>query len=166
MKKIVISFFAIISAICLMNKNSDVLIPSKAIRIRIIANSDNIQDQEIKAKIKNEINNILYSKLKNIDDYNTAEETIKNSLYDIKNTISKFTDNYYINYGKNYFPNKEYKGVKYNEGEYNSLVITLGEGKGKNFWCVLFPPLCMIDEQKLNNVSYSLYVSELLKRIE
>ena len=54
---------------------------------------------------------------------------------------------FHINYGKNYFPEKKYNNVLYKAGEYESLVITLGEGEGENFWCVLFPPLCLIDEE-------------------
>ena len=71
-----------------------------------------------------------------------------------------------MSFGNNYFPEKEYKGVKYKEGKYESVVIKLGKGKGENFWCVLFPPLCMIDEEKLNDVSYSFYVSEMLNKIK
>ena len=59
---------------------------------------------------------------------------------------------------------KEYKEVIYNEGNYESLVITLGNGYGDNWWCVLFPPLCLIDakEKDLSNVEYKLYINEIL----
>ena len=63
-----------------------------------------------------------------------------------------------------YFPKKEYKGVEYNEGNYESLVITLGEGKGDNWWCVLFPPLCLIDaEEQTSDVEYKFLVKEIIK---
>lgn len=166
MKKIVIFLFILIMYLCFVSNNSKVLIPDNSIRIRIIANSDKLEDQENKAIIKNEVNSYLYMKLKNIDNYSDAKNIVKESVNDIKDIVKSHESNYEVIYGDNYFPEKEYKGVKYNEGEYESLVITLGKGNGKNFWCVLFPPLCMIDESKLNDVSYGFYVSELLKRIK
>lgn len=166
MRKIVIFVFIIVLIGCFFSKKEEVLIPNNAIRIRVIANSNDFSDQENKVLIKNEVTNLLYSKLKNVDNYDEAEIIIKNNITNVQKILNKFTDDYEINYGKNYFPSKEYKGVKYDEGNYESLVIKLGEGKGHNFWCVLFPPLCMIDESKLNNVSYSFFVSELLNRIK
>lgn len=152
--------------LCFVSNNSQVLIPDNSIRIRIIANSDKLEDQENKAIIKNEVNSYLYMKLKNVDNYSEAKNIVKESVNDINDIVKAHESDYEVIYGDNYFPEKEYKGVKYNEGEYESLVITLGKGNGKNFWCVLFPPLCMIDESKLNDVSYGFYVSELLKRIK
>ena len=57
---------------------------------------------------------------------------------------------------------KEYKNVIYEEGEYESVVITIGDGNGKNFWCVLFPPLCMLDED--SNIEYSSLVKEIIDK--
>ena len=65
----------------------------------------------------------------------------------------------------NYFPEKEYKGIVYEEGEYESLVITLGNGLGENFWCVLFPPLCLLDsEEEVEDVEYTSFVKELVEK--
>lgn len=166
MRKIVIFLFIIMVVNLIISNKSNVLIPDKAIRIRIIANSNDLKDQENKAIIKNEVNALLYTKLKDIDSYSEAGKIIGSSISDIKSIVSKYTNDYDINYGDNYFPDKTYKGVNYKAGNYESLVIKLGNGKGINFWCVLFPPLCMIDENKLNNVSYKFFVSELLKSIK
>lgn len=166
MKKMVIFIFVLIFGLCVFNDKTCILIPDRSIRIRIIGNSDTLEDQKTKSTIKNEVNNVLYEKLNNINNYNDAKKTIANSIDEIKEVVKKYSDNFEINYGDNYFPSKEYKGVKYEAGDYESLVIKLGEGKGRNFWCVLFPPLCMIDESKLNNVSYSFYVSKLLNKIK
>lgn len=82
----------------------------------------------------------------------------------VDNTLKKnnYNNSFNINYGKNYFPKKVYKNVIYEEGEYESLVITLGDGKGKNFWCVLFPPLCMLDED--NDIEYKSLIKETLDK--
>ena len=55
------------------------------------------------------------------------------------------------------------KGVKYNSGLYESLVITLGEGHGPNYWCVLYPPLCSIDTNK-EEVEYRSYIKDLIDK--
>ena len=82
----------------------------------------------------------------------------------VDNTLKKnnYSTSFNINYGKNYFPKKVYKNVIYEEGEYESLVITLGDGKGKNFWCVLFPPLCMIDKD--NDIEYKSLIKETIDK--
>ena len=71
---------------------------------------------------------------------------------------------YSINFGLNYFPEKEYKGIVYEEGYYESLLITLGEGKGNNWWCVLFPPLCLLEAEENTEVEYTSLVGELLEK--
>ena len=77
-----------------------------------------------------------------------------------------YDNNVEVNYGMNYFPEKTYKGVKYKEGEYESLVVTLGKGEGNNFWCVLFPPLCLLEaeEDDTNEVEYTSFVKELIDK--
>ena len=166
MRKIVIFLFALIIIVLMICKSTNILIPDNAIRLRIIANSDSLSDQKDKAIIKNEINSILFYKLRGIDSYKVASNIIENSIGEIKDVVNRYYEKNEIIYGSNHFPEKEYKGVTYKEGNYESLVVKLGEGKGKNFWCVLFPPLCMIDENKLGNVTYSFFVSELLKNIK
>ena len=166
MRKIVFILFIMSVTLIFLNKSSGVLIPNNAIRIRIIANSNDINDQKIKTEVKNNVNKYLYQKLSGIDNYKEATSVIKASINDIDKIVSKYTNNYLVTYGYNYFPEKKYKGTIYNEGEYESLLIELGNAQGKNFWCVLFPPLCLIDENKENDISYSLYVKELLKKIK
>ena len=112
----------------------------------------------IKEKLDEEILPIL-------SDSNSIEDSrllIKDNLDNIKNIVSKYTDDFDVNYGKNYFPEKTYKGINYDAGNYESLVITLGSGLGKNWWCVLYPPLCLIDENT-NDVEYTTLVKEILK---
>lgn len=166
MRKVVIFIFMTILLICFINKKKSILIPDLAIRIRVIAGSNDVSDQALKSTIKNEVTSILYKKLEGIDSYKKANSIIENAMPEIKNLLNNYTTNYELTYGDNYFPEKDYKGIKYDAGYYRSLLIKLGEGKGNNFWCVLFPPLCMIDESKINNVSYGFYVSELLKKIK
>lgn len=163
MKKMVI-FIAIIIGVISLNKH-EMSIPKEAIRFRIIANSNEDIDQNIKKRIVKNISNDLILKSTNIEDARkyikrnipTFEEKVRETLQQ-ENKSTQFT----INYGNNYFPQKEENGIIYEEGKYESLVITLGEGKGDNFWCILFPPICMIDEE--DNIEYKSFIKEVLNR--
>lgn len=149
-----------------INKEEKVIIPKDAIRFRIIANSNTNIDQTIKKQIlKN-----LGTEIVETNSLSTISETrkfIKNELPKFTEIVDKtikennYNNTFDINYGKNYFPRKEYKNIIYEEGEYESLVITLGDGKGKNFWCILFPPLCNIDEE---NIQYTSLIKETLEK--
>ncbi len=164
MKKIIVILFVITILLCLTNNKQEVLIPSDAIRFRIIANSNSIKDQQEKLEIKEELDPVLASILSNSSNHNNTKETIMDNMDNIKRVIEKHNINYEINYGNNYFPEKIYKGVRYPEGNYESLVITLGEGIGENWWCVLFPPLCLLEASEANydEVTYTTYFQEIL----
>ena len=166
MKKIMI-IASILILILVSNKEYDkILIPEDSIRIRVVANSNNIEDQLLKLKVKEKVEKNLYTNLKDVKDIKTARTTIKNSIPELENLVSSTTNdnNFRINYGTNYFPEKELNGISYKKGNYESLVINLGESKGNNWWCVLFPPLCMIEasENDTDNVEYKSKVLEIL----
>ena len=166
MKKIIVCLF-IVTVLVLVNKEeTKILIPEDAIRFRIIANSNSIEDQKEKIEIRNELEPIIGDILTNS---NTKEETkteINNNLYKINHVIDKYNTKYNVNYGLNFFPEKNYKGVTYKEGNYESLVITLGDGLGDNWWCVLFPPLCLLEANETNydDITYTSYIQELIKK--
>ena len=166
MKKIVFFIGIVVLVMCIIQNKKEILIPDQAIRIRIIANSNNVDDQLEKNEIKSEINSLLYKKLEGVNSYNDAKQVINDNINNIKEIVNKYSQNYEIEYGKNYFPEKEYKGVNYKEGKYESLVIKLGEAKGNNFWCILFPPLCMIDESKMDDATYQFYINKILNKIK
>ena len=164
MKKIIVCLF-IVTVLVLVNKEEiKVLIPEDAIRFRIIANSNSIEDQKEKIEIRNELEPIIGDILTNSTTKEETKTEINNNLYKINHVIDKFNTTYDVNYGLNFFPEKNYKGVTYKEGNYESLVITLGDGLGDNWWCVLFPPLCLLDENDTTaDVDYQLYVARIIK---
>lgn len=170
LKKVTIIIAIIITILCIDESDKDnIIIPNDSIRIRVIANSNNIEDQVLKLKVKEKIENKLNEKLKNITNIESARKNIKNSLKEIEETLIKTIPNskYELNYGINYFPEKELYGIKYEEGNYESLIIKIGEAKGNNWWCVLFPPLCMIDaeiKENEENVEYKSKVLEILNK--
>ncbi len=159
-------FYVFISDVLAKN----ITIPNDAIRIRIIPNSNSSFDQDIKLKVKDKLEITMYDLLKDAESSEEAKEIIQNNLElvdkDVKKILSdeNYDKGYTINFGKNYFPEKEYKGVKYEEGYYESLLITLGKGEGDNWWCVLFPPLCLIEGEEDTEVEYKSIVMEILNK--
>lgn len=174
MKKIILLLMSIISVIYIGRnyKTEENIIPDEAIRFRVVANSNSIYDQNIKIQIRNTIQNEIF---KLISSSSTIEETRnilkehEKELYEITNNKLKelnYDKDFTLKYGLNYFPEKKYKGVTYKDGNYESLVITLGNGNGDNFWCVLFPPLCLIEANDNNttNTEYKFFVKEIIDK--
>lgn len=163
---IVIIVYVAISNIVVAND----LIPDEAIRIRVIANSNSDYDQEIKMEVKDLLESDMYNILKNVDNLEEARVLINDNLDDVENHIDDLLDQkeyelgFSINFGYNHFPKKEFKGITYKEGYYESVVVTLGEGKGDNWWCVLFPPLCLIEAEESDEVEYSSIVKEVIDK--
>lgn len=167
MKKIVFVLF-IISLVLFIHssKEEKIVIPSNSIRYRIIANSNSFADQEEKYKINSSIEPVLKDILSSSNTLEESRTKINDNLNNIRRIINDYDVNYSLNYGNNYFPEKEYKGVMYPEGNYESLVITLGSGLGDNWWCVLFPPLCLLEAQEsnLDDVEYSFYLKDIINK--
>ncbi len=167
MKNIIVILFVLLIVLVGINEKENILIPNDAIRFRVIANSDEKIDQELKLKIKDDVEKEVYSIINDVKNIEEARNLINNNLDKINYVLDKYDVKYDVNFGNNYFPQKTYKGINYNAGNYESLVITLGEGKGHNWWCVLFPPLCLLDEQNnLDNAEYELYVSKLINKFK
>ncbi len=152
------------------NVNADVIIPEEAIRFRVLANSNNVYDQEVKLDVSMKVQEEIFSLLEEKNNIEDARNTLKNNLDKIENVVERvfkeknYIQTFKVSYGNNYFPEKQYKGVTYNEGEYESLLITLGKGEGDNWWCVLFPPLCLIEAEESDEVEYKFFVKELIDK--
>lgn len=168
MKKILIGLSIIILILCFY-KTEEVIIPNESIRFRVIANSNSIKDQTLKKEIVKSLNSKIDTISNNSTTIEEARENIQEEIPNIESEINNkikelnYNKNISINYGNNYFPQKSYKGVNYPEGEYESLVVTIGDGIGENFWCVLFPPLCNIDES-VEDVEYTSLVKEIINK--
>ncbi len=165
MKRFILTVIALVVGLMIYKDRGVVVIPSEAIRIRIISNSNNISDLKNKYVIKDKLESYLYSLLKNSKSIDEAREIINDNKDNIDKLIKENSSlTYSFNFGMNYFPRKTYKGVLYKEGYYESLEVKLGSGIGDNYWCVLFPPLCMVDENEIpGDVSYKLYIKKVLK---
>lgn len=126
-------------------------ISHKIIRFHIIANSDSDEDQALKLKVKEAVVNYtseLLSNSKSIEETENLLSTHTNDIITIANSVVK--DNgyaYSITAGitNTYFPTKTYGNYTFPPGTYKAFQIKIGQAKGKNWWCVLYPPLCFID---------------------
>ena len=123
----------------------------KLIRFHVLANSDSQEDQELKQKVKDKVIEYLLPKLQGATSIEEsreilirenaavialAEEYIKSSGYSYTAKGELVRDN---------FPVKRYGAIELPQGEYEAYKIVIGSGKGQNWWCVMFPPLCFVD---------------------
>lgn len=167
MKKIIVLLFFITVLISLTSGNtSGILIPSDAIRFRIIANSNSLEDQTTKINIRKEIEPVFAEILEVSTSKEETKKLINQNIPRFEEIIESYNVEYSIDYGNNFFPEKEYKGIIYPKGNYESLVITLGSGLGENWWCVLFPPLCLLEAsgEESANTNYTFYIKEVLEK--
>ncbi|WP_208590721.1 stage II sporulation protein R [Gracilibacillus suaedae] len=130
------------------NEQSYQVIPDEAIRLRILANSEDEKDQEMKHAVRDAVNEEVTEWVEEMDDIDEARQLISSRIDDIdqivKDTVAD--EEYTVEYRKDVkFPTKLYDNYLYPAGEYEAILITLGEAEGSNWWCVVFPPLCFLD---------------------
>ena len=166
MKKILYILSIIFLLIIFINMKNNQTIKDESIRFRIIANSNSLEDQNLKKLIKRELELNLFPLLQESKSIYETRNIIHENQTLINELLSKYNVEYDINYGINFFPEKEYDNYIYEEGNYESLVIKLGEAKGNNWWCVMYPPLCLIDQNSNNkeDIEYKLYIQEILQK--
>ena len=166
MKKILYILSIIFLLIIFINMKNNQTIQDESIRFRIIANSNSLEDQNLKKLIKRELEINLFPLLQNSQSIYETRNIIHQNKNLIDQILSKYNVDYDINYGINFFPEKEYNDYVYQEGNYESLVIKLGKAKGNNWWCVMYPPLCLIDQNSNNkeDIEYKLYIKEILQK--
>ena len=170
MKNLLVIILIIGSYIFIGNIMEDKIIPDEAIGLRVLASSNSLEDQRIKMLVAKTVQEELYSTLKEATSVDDARTKILDTIPEISTKVeqtlkeNKTDDTYYINFGKNYFPYKSYKGINYNSGNYESLLIKINEGKGDNWWCVLFPPLCLLEAEESTDVEYKLLIKEIIEK--
>ncbi|HEY8444245.1 MAG TPA: stage II sporulation protein R [Clostridia bacterium] len=142
------------------------------IRLHIRANSDSPEDQALKYKVKDEVVGFLTPRLAECEDFEDVYSLIASVEKELKDLCQRAVYKNGYDYGVNvvlreeYFPTRHYDGYTLKEGVYTALIIELGQGKGDNWWCVIYPPLCFLDAQDLNGgyVKYKSKIYELIKQ--
>ncbi|HBT20101.1 MAG TPA: stage II sporulation protein R [Peptococcaceae bacterium] len=136
------------------------------IRFHVIANSDLPEDQHLKREVRDAVVEKISSDFRNAESIEKARIIIKEKLKVIEETAKKEI----YEHGKRYsvkvefgyftFPAKTYGSFSLPEGKYEALRVVIGEGKGENWWCVLFPPLCFVDISSSAAAEHDLTESE------
>lgn len=121
------------------------------IRLHVIANSNTASDQGIKLKVRDAIIKHMQScddisTRRDVEEYITANTDRLERIAEGVVASEGRDDNVKASLGIRYIPEKTYGGTTFPAGNYEALDIKIGEGKGENWWCVLFPPLCLLDE--------------------
>ncbi|NLL72443.1 MAG: stage II sporulation protein R [Clostridiales bacterium] len=136
------------------------------IRFHVIANSDTDEDQELKYQVKDALVKSLSPYLKDAKDKDEAREIIIDNMSFIKEVAEQtiydkgYTYPVSVSLSPTYFPMKVYGEFAFPPGNYEALQVHIGNAKGKNWWCVMFPPLCFVDE------SYSIIDEEGEEKLE
>jgi stage II sporulation protein R len=121
------------------------------LRLHVIANSDSPEDQRIKLLVRDAIMEYESPTLVNSKNSEQARAELMRSGSGILNEAERVLREEGADYGVQLeigdyeFPRREYDGVVFPKGNYSAMRVVLGEGSGKNWWCVMFPPLCVID---------------------
>ena len=153
MKKIRFAIvFGLICAIILSQVNFNILcddLRENVLRLHIIANSDSKADQDLKLKIRDAILSEAGNVFVNAKNLEGAEEKIKQNLKKFEEIAKRVIKENGFNYtatasiGERFFETRHYENFSLPAGIYRSLIIDLGEGKGKNWWCVIYPTVCV-----------------------
>ncbi|MBR5156241.1 MAG: stage II sporulation protein R [Clostridia bacterium] len=124
-------------------------ISQNIVRLHIIANSNSEEDQKIKYAVRDNLLENVRNKNES-DNYKYFVSNLNEAELIADNVISEYGCNYTSKavMGKFYFPTKKYENIILPAGEYEAVRIVLGDGKGENWWCVMYPPLCF------NNKTY------------
>ena len=113
-------------------------ISDQVIRFHVVANSDTVEDQLLKQRVKDEVIDFMQPLIKKCNSVDDTREVIKANLPKIKKVAEQALD-------KANFPIKKYGDILFPAGEYEACRVVIGEGKGENWWCVMYPPLCYVD---------------------
>lgn len=127
-------------------------VAGQVIRLHVVANSDSKTDQRIKCKIRDKVVGVMQHTLQEIDSKEEAEQSIKGKLKQIEKMTNqvlkqeKCGQKAQVRLTTEEFPVKEYGDTVFPAGEYETVQIQIGEAKGGNWWCVMYPGLCLVDE--------------------
>ncbi|MCL6637099.1 MAG: stage II sporulation protein R [Alicyclobacillus sp.] len=126
-------------------------IPAEALRLRVVANSDSPADQALKLRVRDAVVRTVAGVVAGAQSAADARARVQRALPQIQAAAAAVVAQAGVSYGVRTdvgpvpFPTKVYGNQVYPAGTYEALRVTLGAGRGQNWWCVLFPPLCFID---------------------
>lgn len=141
-------------------------IADKIIRFHILANSDSQEDQQLKLKVRDAIGSFMQPKLSGITDIEESRRVVSENLAAIEEQAEKviaeegYTYTVTAKLDRTDFPEKTYGPYTFQAGNYEALEVTIGNGEGHNWWCVMYPNLCFF------NSTYEVVDEEAEKSLE
>lgn len=141
------------------------------LRIHIRANSNSIEDQNVKYKVKDQIVEALIPVLSNVESFEEAKEVVAQNFDMIENVADNVLQEEGFNYkskaklNNEYFPTRVYENLTLEEGYYDALILELGSGTGDNWWCIVFPAFCFTKTQNSDNIVYISLIWEIIKSV-
>ena len=145
-------------------------INGKVIRLHVIANSDSLEDQQLKYKVRNKIISEFNEEFKDISSKSEGSDIIIQKIHQIRCEAEEIVKeegcdyNVDVYYGNYKFPRKIYEEIVLPEGYYDAVRIEIGRAEGTNWWCVMFPPMCFVDFG--NNKEESVFNVEAEKKLQ
>lgn len=118
---------------------------SSLVRLHVIAVSDDEYEQALKLRVRDGVLSYISPKLRDVKSAQQAQEIIKSELDGIKAAAESSAEgrSVEVTLSQEYYPTRNYEKFSLPAGKYQSLRVILGEGEGHNWWCVVFPPLCI-----------------------
>ena len=138
------------------------------LRLHVLANSDSPEDQAVKLEVRDAILEAA-ADVAPATGVQDAERLVMERGAQLQAAVERvlrergFSYGVQLYLGKSDFPDKTYGGVTYPAGEYEALRVVLGEGKGQNWWCVIYPPLCLADETEAEEVEFGSLLGEFFR---
>ncbi len=120
------------------------------LRLHVLANSNSPEDQALKLQVKDHIVKYMEAEFSHTNSLDEAQDKLEENLLDIKKAAELMVKKAGYDYpvevltGTFAFPTKSYGNLVFPQGDYQALRVIIGEGSGENWWCVLFPPLCIV----------------------
>ncbi len=127
---------------------------NKMLRLHVLANSDTQEDQALKLVVRDAVIEHIEPLLEDEQDVDSVQRMLGENTLEIAQTAEKIVKEQGYAYPvkvaleHTWFPTKQYDGFSLPAGQYDSLRVVIGEGEGHNWWCVLFPPLCVSTSTK------------------
>lgn len=115
------------------------------VRLHVLAVSDSEQEQKIKLNVRDAVLEYITPMLENSQSREESEKLLNAELDAIREAAISAAEGreVTVTLGKEHYPKREYEGFTLPAGSYDSLRVVLGEGKGKNWWCIVYPPVCL-----------------------
>ena len=120
-------------------------IAGSLVRLHVLAVSDAPEEQAVKLRVRDAVLSLLAPKLAGVQNADEAGEVLADSLPLIRAAAEQAAEGrrVRVSLGEERYPTRNYAGFSLPAGRYRSLRVVLGEGQGHNWWCVVFPPVCL-----------------------